>query len=268
MQATTTAKGGSPDDWHERLGRVGFAAKGALYGIIGVVAIAVAIGSEKSTTDQTGALASLADKPAGNVLLVLLAIGLGAYSLFRLVEVFVGPANDDGAKAILERLASVARFVLYGALCVSAVRLIADAGTSGGNETSTTSTVFDLPAGVALVFIAGVVMIGVALYQGYKAGSTSFEDELDQSRMSPRMKSAARYLGVGGHAARSVVFVLIGGFLIKAAVEHSSKEAVGLDGALQEIVQQPFGSVLLFIVALGLFVYGAFCLIEARYRKL
>ena len=228
----------------------------------------MALGDEKKAADQSGALSSLADGTAGKALLAALAIGLGAYALFRLIEVFVGPANEDGAEDKLERIASVARFVLYGGLCVSAVRLLAGDGTSSGNEQSTTSTVFDLPAGVVLVFIAGLVMIGVAIYQGYQAASTSFEDDLEIGRMSPAMRSVAHDVGITGHAARAIVFVLIGGFLIKAAVEHSSKEAVGLDGALQEIAQQTYGSLLLFVVAVGLLVYGAYCLIEARYRKL
>lgn len=196
-----------------------------------------------------------------------MALGLAAYALFRLVEVIFGTDNKDGAEDKLERVASVARVVIYGALCVSAVRLIVNAGASSGNEDKTTSTVFDLPAGVVLVFIAGAVMVGVGLYQVYKAGSASFEDDLELGRMSRATRVLTHRLGIAGHAARAVVFVLIGGFLIKAAVEHSSEEAVGIDGALQEISQQSYGSIMLFVVAVGLFVYGAFSLIEARYRR-
>jgi hypothetical protein len=255
------------EDWHERAGRLGFVAKGILYGIIGIVAIAVALGDEKKTADQTGALASLADSSAGKLLLIALAIGLGAYAGFRLIEVFVGPANEDGAKEKLIRAASLVRFVVYAALCVAAVRLVADAGKSSGNESSTTSTVFDLPAGRALVLIAGAVLVGVGVYQAYKSASTSFEDDLETGRMSPRMRTVTHYTGIAGHASRSIIYALIGGFLIKAAVEYDAKEAVGIDGALKEVAQQTFGPVLLFAVALGLFIFGAYCLIEARYRK-
>ena len=255
------------NDWHEKIGRAGFAAKGVLYAIIGIVAAAVALGTEKGAADQSGALRSLADSSAGNVLLVAVAIGLGAYALFRLVEVFEGPANDSGTSAKLERVASVVRFLIYGALCVSAVRLLAESGGGGSNEGKTTSTVFSLPAGELLVFGAGLVLIGVGLYQAYKSFSTSFEDELDMGRMSPRTRTVARYLGVAGHASRAVIYPIIGGFLIKAAVEHDAGEVVGIDGALQEVAQQTLGSLLLFIVAAGLIVYGAYCLLESRYRK-
>lgn len=259
---------GSPSQWHERIGRLGFTAKGILYGLVGIIAIAVALGGEKSTADQTGALASLSDSAAGTALLVALAVGLGAYALFNLIEVFDGSLASEDGEEKLERVASVFRAVIYGGLCVSAVLLLANAGSSSGNEDKTASTAFDLPAGVVLVFIAGAVIVGVGLYQAYTGVSTSFEDALDQSRMSAGMRSAAKALGIGGHLARAVVFSLIGGFLIKAAVEHSSKQAIGLDGALQEISQQTYGSLMLFVVAVGLFVYGAFCLIEARYKRL
>ena len=256
-------------DWHERLGRVGFVAKGVVYGIVAIIAIAVAIGSEKSTADQSGALGSLADSTAGLMLLIAVAIGLAAMAVFRAVEVFAGPSVpvDGDKEELLERAASAVRAVVYGVLCFSAVKVITESGSGSSSESQTTSTVFDLPAGVVLVFVAGAVIVGVGLYQAYRAFSHDFMEELEVVRMSAGSEKAARFFGVAGHAARAVVFVLIGAFLLKAAVEHDADEAIGIDGALQEIAQQPYGSVLLLLTAAGLLVYGAYCLIEARYRR-
>ena len=269
MQGSPEAVARELPEYHERLMRAGFVAQGILYGIVGIIAAAVALGDEKSTADQSGALGSLADSTAGTALLVLLAVGLGAMAAFRLAEVFTGPTEgaDGDAEDRLHRAASAVRFVIYGGLCVTAIRLAVNAGGGGSNEDKTTSTVFDLPAGVVLVFAAGAVIAVVGFYQGYRAVSTSFEEELETGRMSPALRRAALVLGVAGHAARAVVFVLIGAFLIKAAVEYDPQEAVGLDGALREIAQQAYGSVLLLLTAVGLFVFGAFCLIEARYRR-
>ncbi len=255
---------------HERLGRVGYVAQGVLYGIVAVIAASVALGGERSTADQSGALGSLTDSAAGTVLLVLLAAGLAAMAVFRLVEVFSGPAGkaaSEDAEDRLQRAASGVRFVIYGGLCVTAVRLLTSSGGGGSNEDKTTSTVFDLPGGVVLVFAAGLVIIGVGVYQGYRSLSTSFEEELETGRMSERMRTVARVLGVAGLAARGIVFLLIGGFLIKAAVEYDPQEAIGLDGALQEIAQQAYGSVLLFLTAIGLFIFGAYCLVEAQFHR-
>jgi hypothetical protein len=263
MSGRQAAGGG----WNKSFARAGFLGKGILYGIIGIVALAVALGAEQGAADQTGALRSLAGSGAGNALLLALAIGLGAYALFRLVEVFRGPANETGRSAQLERVASAFRFLLYGGLCVAAVRLLTEAGGTGGDEQETTSTVFSLPAGVAIVLVAGVVLIGVGLYQGFRSLSTSFEDELETARMGPSARRLARVLGVAGHASRAIIFVIVGGFLIKAAVEHDSSEAIGIDGALQELSRQTLGDLLLFAVAAGLVTYGAYCLVEARYRR-
>jgi hypothetical protein len=232
---------------------------------VGIIAFAVAVGEEKETSGQTGALRSLADSTGGKLLLVATAIGLAAYALYRLSEVIWGPvAEDDEKKEALERIASVARVAIYGGLAVSALRLL----SGSGSPKQGTSTVFDLPAGQVLVFIAGAVMLGVAAYQAYKGLSRSFEDDLKTGEMDEGARKTARVTGVAGHLARSVVYALIGVFLLKAAIEHQAKEATGLDGALQEIAKQDYGSLLLGLVGAGLLVMGVYSLIEARYRRL
>jgi phosphate/sulfate permease len=74
--------------------------------------------------------------------------------------------------------------------------------------------------------------------------------------------------GVAGHVARGAVFGLVGVFLAKAAIEYDPNEAVGIDGALAKLVQQPYGPWLLGLVAAGLIAYAVYCLVEARYRRI
>jgi hypothetical protein len=64
-----------------------------------------------------------------------------------------------------------------------------------------------------------------------------------------------------------VVFALIGIFVVKAAYDYNPREAIGLDGALQKLASQSYGSWLLGIVAAGLLAYAVFCFFEARYRE-
>ena len=253
-----------------RTGRAGFAARGILYGIVGIVAIAVALGEEQSTADQQGALASLAGSTAGKLLLIVLAAGLGGYALFRLYEVFAGTAAEHGHKAKLDRAASVVRVLIYGGLCFSAIQILVESGSqsSSSGASSSTSTVFELPAGVVLVIGGGLALIGVGIYQLYESISAGFRDDLRLAQMSEHEQHVATAAGTAGYAARAVVFSLTGAFLLKAGIEHDADEAVGLDGALQEIAQQSYGAILLGLVAAGLFVFGFYSLIEARYRKL
>ena len=256
------------DERSQWLGRAGFAARGVVYGLVGAIAIAVAVGAEKNPANATGALASLADGSLGKVLLIAIAAGLGGYAVFRSIEVFRGRPRTDGGEDVMTRISSGAQAIIYGGLCLSAVRLVLDAGGGGGgSEKQATSTVFDLPAGVALVFVGGAILVGVGVFQAYQSLTDGFEEDLETERMSPAIRRLANVTGVVGHAARAVIYSLVGGFLIKAAVEHDAKDTIGLDGALQELAQQSFGPLLLFAVAAGLFTYGAYCLIEARYHR-
>jgi hypothetical protein len=70
-----------------------------------------------------------------------------------------------------------------------------------------------------------------------------------------------------GLTSRAVVFGLISWFFFKAAADYDARKARGLDGALRKLANAPYGTTLLSIVAAGLFAYGLFCLIQARYRE-
>ena len=71
-----------------------------------------------------------------------------------------------------------------------------------------------------------------------------------------------------GFAARGVVYLMLGSFLIQAALRHNPEEAGGIGRALRELSNQPYGPWLLGIVALGLVAYGFFCFVLARYRRI
>lgn len=266
-----SAERAARNPWTKRVGRLGFAGKGVLYAIIGVLAITVAAEKGGNPEDQKGALQAVADEPFGMILLVLLALGLTGYALWQLVEVVVGPREREGVKAHAKRAFSLGRTVIYGSLSAFAWAIVAGSGesvSSGGSEQQQTATVLGWPGGVALVAVVGIVVIGIAAYQGYQAATQGFLEDLKLGEMSEQERRAATYLGVGGHIARGVVFALIGVFLVKAALEYDSQEAIGLGGALKEVAGQPYGSFLLGLVATGLLLYGLYCLVESRYRKL
>lgn len=266
-----SAERAARNPWTKRVGRLGFAGKGVLYAIIGVLAITVAAEKGGNPEDQKGALQAVADEPFGMILLVLLALGLTGYALWQLVEVVVGPRDKEGVEAHAKRAFSLGRTVIYGSLSAFAWAIVAGSGesvSSGGSEQQQTATVLGWPGGVALVTLAGIVVIGIAAYQGYQAATQGFLEDFKLGEMSEQERKAATYLGVGGHIARGVVFALIGVFLVKAALEYDSQEAIGLGGALKEVARQPYGSFLLGLVAAGLLLYGLYCLVESRYRKL
>jgi hypothetical protein len=267
VNGTLPSAAASRSRWADPLGRAGFVGKGALYAILAVIAIKVAAGEGGRTEDQRGALSALADEPFGLFLLVLLALGLAAYALWRLVEVVLGVRGEAGASDYGERAASLVRAIAYGTLSVFAWIVVAGDRTSGTSESKETATVLDWPGGVALVTAVGIVVLGVAAYQAYAAATQAFLKKLRLGEASEGERRAATWIGTAGHAARAVVFGLIGVFLVKAALEYDPKEAVGIDGALREVAAQPYGRYLLGLVAAGLLLFGVYCLIEARFRR-
>ncbi|MEZ4869112.1 MAG: DUF1206 domain-containing protein [Caldilineaceae bacterium] len=256
--------------WVVWLARFGFAANGLVYITIGALAAQAALGSGGRTTGKSGALASLANRPFGQVLLALVALGLFGYALWRLVEAWVDPENEGSSvKGIVKRIGYVISGIAYGALGVQAVRIVMGGSSSSANQTEDwTARLMAQPFGIWLVGIAGAIVIGIGLYQFYRAYSGKFRTKLKLYEMSSGEQQWATYAGRFGFAARGVVYLIIGGFLIVAAWQTNPAEAVGMGQALQKLAQQPYGPWLLALVALGLVAYGFFAIVLARYRRI
>jgi hypothetical protein len=124
------------------------------------------------------------------------------------------------------------------------------------------------PFGHWLIVLAGLGVIGYGLYQCYKGYKAKFRKRLKIGEMSERSAKWATRSGRVGFIARGIVFLLVGGFLIQAALSYDSSQVEGLDGVLQAIAQQSHGQWLLGSVAAGLVAYGLYMLVEARYRRI
>ena len=146
--------------------------------------------------------------------------------------------------------------------------LLGSAGSSSAQTHRTTAGVLGWPAGTWLVGIAGAVLIGIGLYQGYRALSRDFLEDAKVEQMSRGVKDAYELVGMFGYLARMLVFVLVGAFLIQAAVDYDPRKAIGLDGALAKVANQSYGHVALGVVAAGLIAFGLYSLADARYRRI
>jgi hypothetical protein len=122
--------------------------------------------------------------------------------------------------------------------------------------------------GRTLVFLvgAGIVIGGLAMV--VRAFRQKFEDNLDMGRMPGWLRSATSFIGTTGLASRGLVFILIGAFLVKAAVQFDPDNAKGLDASVKTVASQPYGRFLLFAGAVGLLAFALWSWIEARYRKI
>ena len=255
----------------EVLTRTGFVARGVIYAIIGWLAIQVATQTTpKTPTNQKGALETIDKQPLGHWLLIVVAAGLGAYALWRFVQAYVGHGPEGGGdESTFGRISAAASGCAYLAMCALAVSiLLGSSSQSSSSPHKSAAGVLGWPAGQWIVGIAGAIFVGVALYQGYKGVSRKFLDDDKTEKMGPLVKRWITISGVIGHLARMVAFGLIGVFVIKAAVDYAPNKAVGLDGALEKLARQSYGTFLLAVVAAGLIAFGLFSIAEARYRRI
>ena len=255
------------------LARVGYAAKGIVYLIIGGLSAKVALGDGGSTTDRNGALRAIHEQPFGRFLLAVVAIGLIGYALWSLVQAVVDPEHEGtDAKGIAARVGYGVVGISYAALAVAAVQLVIGSGNGGSSSDTTTkdwtARLLSLPFGPFLVVLVGLIVIGIAGFLFYRAYKADFKQSMDFGEAGTKTRDWVIGLGRAGYAALGVVFGIVGVFLIVAAVRNNASAAKGLGGSLQELARQPYGHVILGVVAVGLIAYGLFSLTQARYRRL
>jgi hypothetical protein len=266
----------APVDRHEALergARLGYAARGIVYLTVGGFAFLAAIGRGGGTTDTRGALQVLLTQPFGRVLLILVALGLVGYALWRLLMGIRDPERhgSDGkalarrAGYIVSGLANLALAAFAGSLALPGVIPSPGGGGSGGDGTQDwTATLMRQPFGRWLVAAVGLAVVGVAVAFAVRAFKASFERHLDPRACTPLVRNVCR----AGILARAVVFAVVGGFLLVAAWQADPSEAGGLGAALRSLRAQPFGPVLLGAVGLGLVAFAVYSFVAARWRRI
>lgn len=252
--------------------RSGFIARGITYGVIGALAFAMALGAGTmgTTPNQQGALSLIASSGVGRVALVVIAVGLLAYALWKLTQGTFGRGPEGGGSPkLLDRIGNLAGGVVYIAFFVVAIRVLTgSAGNSSSEPREAASGVLGWTGGRVIVGICGAGLIAISLYQLYDAVRGGFADEAETGDMGRREHRVFMLLGHVGLTARALVFAVVGYFVLRTAIDFDANSAVGLDGALARLHGQPLGPLILGLVAAGLVIFAAFSLLEARYRRL
>jgi hypothetical protein len=253
--------------WIEGLARLGYITRGVLYITVGLLAVGVALGLGGTPTDKEGAIAAIGAHAPGKILLIIIAVGLAGYALWGFIRALLDPlGRGAGLKGLAQRAGYVISGLTYGGLVLPTVRLLLGNGTSNGDEVKEgTATVLAAPFGPWLVGLAGAIAMIGGLGQFYEAYSAKFKKEFKTHQMKEQELTWATRIGRFGYAARGVVFVLGGFFLVQAALNVDPNRARGLDGALWTLAHQPYGPVLLGAVALGLVSFGIYSILCARW---
>lgn len=252
------------------IARIGFAARGLVYLLIGWFALDVAVNGGQ-LKDNQGALGTLAYAPLGHVLLGICGLGFAGYAVWRLTEAITDPENRSrDTKGNFARVGNALSGITHIMLAVATIRLALketsmQQGSPGDRSAESWSAwVLEQPGGVFLLVLVGAGLLAVAAAQARKAYKARF-DKMGGDVPAP---DYVRWIGRFGYAARALIFAIIGSFIIMAALNHDPDRAGGLGEALQELRSQNYGALLLGVVAFGLALFGMFSLIEAKYRRI
>jgi Domain of Unknown Function (DUF1206) len=238
------------------LTRLGFATRGLIY-----LAISYLILSTGRAEDPQGALEYLG-QGGGRILLILMTVGLLAYGLWRLSDAALDIERHGSDKlGMRERIGAGASGIVHLLLAWQAIKLVQGAGSATGDGAQEgAQSVLQIPGGGTLLILAGLILLAVGLYQLVKAAKGSYLKHLEP-RIAQRLW--AKWSGRLGYAARGIVFLITGFFLASAGLNEQASEAGGMDAALKWL-DSPWD----VIIAIGLFGFGIYSLIEARYRIL
>jgi Domain of Unknown Function (DUF1206) len=251
------------------LARAGLAARGVMYGLIGVIAIQIALGTTHQQADRSGAVRLVAATPFGSAILWLLVIGFSGLTLWRLSEAAYGAPGPDGRKAG-QRLINLGKALIYGFITWGILKFALGLGapaSSNKQSRDLTATAFKHSGGQYAVAVVGIIIVGIGLYLAYQAFRERFLRDMRMGSASSRTRQVVTWLGKAGGIARGAVFVTIGIFLVVAAVDAKPGQAKGIDSALVTLAHTPLGPWLLGVVALGLVLFGIFSCCEARWRQ-
>jgi Domain of Unknown Function (DUF1206) len=255
----------------EFLERVGYAARGALYGVMGLLALRIALSlGGGQATDLSGSLVFLITNPFGKVVLVAMIIGLAAYSVWGFVRAILDPLHrGHDAPGVMARAGFLSSALSYAAISLFALQILVGAAAAAPDSTQTNVTsLLSHPFGGWLTMAIGILAIGVGIGQFVAAYQAPFARDLKSAEMTDKERSAVVGLGRFGMAARGVTFLVIGWFLIQAGVQRDPGQAQGFGGAFLFLLKQPYGHILVGVVAAGYVALGLHSLGCARWMRL
>jgi hypothetical protein len=252
----------------EALARIGFIGYGLTHLLVAWLAVRIALGQPAQAGDQSGALRTLVDEPGGRLLVWAICVGFAAMAIWQALEAAVGHRSDTGARRTAERLASAGRVLFYGYLGYTAWKVASGSPkTSADTQQSTSAGLMATETGrwtVSAIGI-GVLCLGVGLI--WYGLTRQFERHLRTGEMTDEIRRTARWLGIVGYTAKGTAYGIAGLLLFLAARTYDPSKARGLDAALRTLAGQPYGQTLLLVAAAGIGSFAAFCLLQARYRK-
>lgn len=249
--------------------RLGYAAKGVVYTLIGLFALLVAIGSAERAAGSFEVFELIGRLPLGRWLLATVALGLLGYAALSLAGA-LGERGTllGGGRSLAVRAADAATGVIYLGLTAVALRLVIEPTYRGaGLGERLARLAFGSALGVWSVGAAGVALLGLGAYMLWGAATREGGESLDRRLLGERAQRWVNAAGRAGSGARGLFFVCSGLLVIDAARRTDASQVRDVGEALGALARQPAGPLLLGVVAGGFVLYGGYQLVKARYRR-
>ncbi|HTF09776.1 MAG TPA: DUF1206 domain-containing protein [Asanoa sp.] len=230
------------------------------------MALQIAFGKPAAEGDQSGALMTIAEQPLGKFLVVAIAVGLLAMSVWQVSEALIGHRSERGRSRVFERIASAFRTVVYAYFAWTAWKVFKGVPQSAADtQQKKTEDLLTSGGGRAVVIIAGLALAGLGIGLVVYGVQKAFAKHLKP--MPTHTRTLAMRLGMAGYSAKGIAYGIAGVLFVVAGATLDPAEARGLDAALETIRGQAYGAVLLTLVALGIAAFALFCFLQSKYRK-
>lgn len=266
-------------DWVKTYARIGIAAKGFVYILVGALAAMTIFTPGGKNEGRQGALELILEQPFGKILLAATVIALLGYVTWRMIQTFKDPeGRGNDPEGLMKRVGFFISGLIYLFFAFSGLRMLfpgvgnssngGDNGGGGGRQLLVEKAL-EQPFGQWLVAIGAALVIGKGIFQLYKAYTGKFSKNIQDQNMNEKQQTTYMYAGRAGYIARGIVMGIIGYFLIRAAINANPDEAQGTDAALSFLsTSTDSGPYLMAAVAIGLVCYGLFMFIKARFGYL
>ena len=254
----------------ETLARLGYASKAVVYAIVGMLAIMTALNRGGRVTDTSGALRVVLTQPFGRFLLIVVAVGLSGYGVWRLLDAFLDPDRDGtSAGGLVTRIGNAIRGILYGGLGLEAFRLLRGLSGSKGNEARLYSArVLDLPLGELLLGIVGAIVVVYGASQLLAGVRGTPDPKVDMSCIVSDWRGRIATISHFGIAVRGGLIATLGFFLVRAAWTRDPSEAAGQRESMLQLGGLIEGRWFLAIIAAGVIGYAVDQAVHAWCRRI
>ncbi|MFI9409123.1 DUF1206 domain-containing protein [Nocardia gamkensis] len=246
--------------------RFGFIARGIAYIVIGILAFMLAVGTAQHEPTAGGALAALADKPLGYLLLWILALGFAALAAWRLAQAAGAPAGSPSGL----RLRALAIGLVYAIAFFVILRFVVDGRTPQPGEAvarDVTARILAWDGGQVVVLLIGLVILALGVLTTLRGLRLAFVDDLRMGWMTQASRESVIWLGRFGYLARGLIVMGIGLAAVVAAANYEPANVKGVDAVLHDFAGSTLGPWLLILVSLGLMAFGVLSFLQAKYRR-